>query len=41
MQWHEHERGAEPDPFRPAGDPAERDQRVVDTAVPVDRLRAR
>src|SRR2546422_8505847 len=40
VQRHEHDRGAEPDPFRPAGDPAERDERVVDAAVRVDRLQA-
>ncbi len=40
MQRHEHDRGAEADPFRPAGDPAERDERVVDAAVRVDRFGA-
>jgi len=28
VQRHEHDRGAEADAFRPAGDPAERDERV-------------
>jgi hypothetical protein len=40
VQRHEHGRGAEPDPLRPAGDPAERHERRVDTAVRVDRLGA-
>jgi PPOX class probable F420-dependent enzyme len=39
VQRHEHNRGAKPDPLRPAGDPAERDERVVDAAVRVDGLR--
>src|SRR5918994_4866978 len=39
VQRHEHDRSAEPDPLRPAGDPAERDERVVDAAVRVDGLR--
>src|SRR5712691_1875069 len=37
VQRHEHDRGAETDPFRPAGDPTESDERVVDTTVGVDR----
>src|SRR5919198_143776 len=36
VQRHEHDRGAEADPLRAAGDPAERDERVVDAAVRVD-----
>jgi PPOX class probable F420-dependent enzyme len=36
VQRHEHNRGAEAHAFRPAGDPAERDERVVETAVRVD-----
>ncbi len=28
VQRHEHDRGAEPDPLRPAGDPAERHERA-------------
>jgi hypothetical protein len=38
MQRRKHDRGAEPDPLRPAGDPAERDERVVDAAVRIDCL---
>ena len=39
MQGHEHDRGAEPDPLSPAGDPAEREERVVHAAVRVHRFR--
>ena len=39
VQRHEHDRGAERDALRPAGDPAERQQRVVDAAVRVKALR--
>ena len=38
VQRHEHDRCAEADPVRPAGDPAERDERVIDAAVRVDCL---
>ena len=37
VQRHEHDRGAEPDPFRPAGDPAENAAVKIDRA---DRRRA-
>src|SRR5712691_7009294 len=40
VQRHEYDRGAHPDPLGPAGDPAERDERVVDAAVRIDRLRS-
>ena len=40
VQRQEHDRRPEPDPLRPAGDPAERDERVVDAAVRVDALGA-
>src|SRR6266536_1955101 len=40
VQRHEHDRRAEPDSLRPARDPAQRDERVVDTAIRVDRLGA-
>src|SRR5438552_12236623 len=39
VQGHEHDRGAEPDPLSPAGDPAERDERVVHAAIRVHRFR--
>src|SRR5438105_15116877 len=39
VQRDEDDRGAEADPVRPAGDPAERDERVVDAAVRVDAFR--
>ena len=39
MQRHQDDRRAEADPLRPAGDPAERDERVVDAAVGVDAFR--
>ena len=38
VQRHEHDRRAEPDAFRPPGDPGERDERVVDASVRVDSL---
>jgi PPOX class probable F420-dependent enzyme len=40
VQRQDHDRGAEPDALGPAGDPAERDQRVVDAAVRIKGLRA-
>ena len=38
VQRHEHDRRAEPDAFRPPGDPAERDERIVDASVRIDSL---
>src|SRR5438132_1677101 len=38
VQRHEHDRRAEPDPLRPAGDPAERDEWVVHAPVRIDGL---
>src|SRR5256714_1561892 len=40
VQRDEHDRGAEADPLRPAGDPAERDEWVVHAAVRVDPVGA-
>src|SRR5712691_8084936 len=40
VQRHEDDRGAEPDSLRPAGDPAERDERVVYAPVRIDALGA-
>jgi PPOX class probable F420-dependent enzyme len=40
VQRHEHDRGAEPNSLRPASDPAERDERIVDAAVRIHCLGA-
>ena len=40
VQRQDHDRGAEPDALGPAGDPAERDERVVDAAVRIDAFGA-
>src|SRR5215212_1275222 len=33
VEWHQHDRRSEPDPLRPAGDPAQRHERVVNAPV--------